>query len=148
MFRQEEDPIECVNKAMEFLSAVASKFPPLNNQLRTSSNLRNQVTIHDGERHMARQCTQPKRPRNTTWFKETLMLVEAQEAGHIFDEEQLAFLADPRVNEALVTQQTIPHNVAFHTEDLDAYDSDCDELSSAKAVLMANLSICDSDVLS
>nr|GEX91707.1 hypothetical protein [Tanacetum cinerariifolium] len=33
------------------------------------------------------------------------------------------------------------------TEDLDAYDSDCDDIASAKAVLMANLSSCDSDVL-
>ncbi|GJV71908.1 reverse transcriptase domain-containing protein [Tanacetum coccineum] len=37
---------------------------------------------------------------------------------------------------------------AFQTEDLDAYDSDCDDISSAKAVLMTNLSSCDSDVLS
>nr|GEY06542.1 hypothetical protein [Tanacetum cinerariifolium] len=34
------------------------------------------------------------------------------------------------------------------TDDLDAYDLDCDDISSAKAVLMANLSSCDSDVLS
>nr|GFD13943.1 hypothetical protein [Tanacetum cinerariifolium] len=27
----------------------------------------------------------------------------------------------------------------FQTEDLDAYDSDCDDVSNAKAVLMANL---------
>ncbi|GJU74711.1 hypothetical protein Tco_1266116 [Tanacetum coccineum] len=39
-------------------------------------------------------------------------------------------------------------NLAFQTEDLDAYDSACDDFSSAKAVLMANLSSCDSDVLS
>ncbi|GJU42729.1 retrovirus-related pol polyprotein from transposon TNT 1-94 [Tanacetum coccineum] len=37
---------------------------------------------------------------------------------------------------------------AFQTVDLDAYDSDCDDLSSAKAVLMANLSSCDPKVLS
>ncbi|GJZ95727.1 retrovirus-related pol polyprotein from transposon TNT 1-94 [Tanacetum coccineum] len=40
-----------------------------------------------GERHMARQCTQPKRPRNSTWFKEKLMLVEAKEVGQVLDEE-------------------------------------------------------------
>nr|GEX23535.1 integrase, catalytic region, zinc finger, CCHC-type, peptidase aspartic, catalytic [Tanacetum cinerariifolium] len=34
------------------------------------------------------------------------------------------------------------------TDDPDVYDSDCDDISSAKAVLMANLSICDSNVLS
>ncbi|GJS44827.1 retrovirus-related pol polyprotein from transposon TNT 1-94, partial [Tanacetum coccineum] len=134
MFQQGEDPIECINKAIAFLSAVASRFPPSNNQLRTSSNPRNKATILDdgqprvvkcyncqGEGHIVRQCTQPKRPRNAAWFKEKLMLAEAQEAGQILDEEQLAFLADP-------------------IDDLDAYDSDFDDLSSAKAVLMANLS--------
>ncbi|GJR52637.1 integrase, catalytic region, zinc finger, CCHC-type containing protein [Tanacetum coccineum] len=34
-----------------------------------------------GEGHMARQCTQPKRPRNVAWFKEKAMLAEAQESG-------------------------------------------------------------------
>ncbi|GJZ32600.1 hypothetical protein Tco_0578036, partial [Tanacetum coccineum] len=45
-------------------------------------------------------------------------------------------------------QQTTPQNLAFQTEDLDAYDSVCDDLSSAKAVLMANLVSCDPEVLS
>nr|GEV91363.1 hypothetical protein [Tanacetum cinerariifolium] len=46
---------------------------------------------------MARQCTQPKRPRNATWYKDKAMLAEAQEAGQILDEEQLAFHIDPSV---------------------------------------------------
>ncbi|GJX88642.1 hypothetical protein Tco_0340656 [Tanacetum coccineum] len=49
MFQQGEDLIECINKEMAFLSAVASRFPLSNNQLRTSSNLRNQATIQDGK---------------------------------------------------------------------------------------------------
>nr|GFB74179.1 zf-CCHC domain-containing protein/RVP_2 domain-containing protein [Tanacetum cinerariifolium] len=53
------------------------------------------------EGHMARQCTQPKRTRNVVWFKEKLMLAEAQEAGQILDEEQLVFLADLGISEAL-----------------------------------------------
>nr|GEX41184.1 hypothetical protein [Tanacetum cinerariifolium] len=48
MFQQGEDPIECINKAMAFLSAEASMFLPLNNQLRTSFNLRNKAIIQDG----------------------------------------------------------------------------------------------------
>nr|GFD55906.1 hypothetical protein [Tanacetum cinerariifolium] len=32
------------------------------------------------------------------------------------------------------------NNAAFQTEDLDTYDSDCDDISNAKAVLMANTS--------
>ncbi|GKC07512.1 hypothetical protein Tco_0999122 [Tanacetum coccineum] len=85
---------------------------------------------------MVRQYTQLKRPRNSAWFKEKLMLVEAQEAGQTLDEEQLAFIADLRIEKASVAQQTIPQNSAFQTKDLDAYDSDCDDISSTKAVLM------------
>ncbi|GJR25067.1 hypothetical protein Tco_0973594 [Tanacetum coccineum] len=142
-----DDLIACLNKAMAFMSTVmASCFPSTNNQLRTSSNLRNQATIQDG-RVTVQQCTQPKRPRNSAWFKEKMLLVQAQESGQVLHEEQLAFLADPGVADGQATQTTITHNAAFQTDDLDAYESDCDDISSAKAVLMANLSSYDSDVL-
>ncbi|GJS91756.1 retrovirus-related pol polyprotein from transposon TNT 1-94 [Tanacetum coccineum] len=160
VFSPGNDPTACLNKAMAFLTVVASsRFPTTNNQLRTFSNLRNQATIQDGrarvvkcyncqgEGHMARQCTQPNRPRNVAWYKEKAMLAEAQEAGQILDEEQLAFLVDPGVP-ASQTQIVIPHNAAFQTEDLDTYDSDCDDLSSAQAVLMDNISNYGSDVIS
>ncbi|GKC88927.1 hypothetical protein Tco_1149576 [Tanacetum coccineum] len=71
----------------------------------------------------------------------------AQESGQVLDEEQLAFLAHLGVADVQVTQIIILLNVAFQTDDLDAYDSDCDDISSSKAVLMANLSSYDSDVL-
>nr|GFA67035.1 hypothetical protein [Tanacetum cinerariifolium] len=45
---QGEDLIKCINKAMAFLSTIASMFPPSNNQFRTSSNPRNQATIQEG----------------------------------------------------------------------------------------------------
>nr|GEW37647.1 hypothetical protein [Tanacetum cinerariifolium] len=75
------------------------------------------------------------------------MLAEAQEAGQILDEEQRAFLADPGIPDDQTAQTTIPNNAAFQTGDLDAYDSDCDDVSNAKAVLMANLSNNGSDVI-
>ncbi|GJT65048.1 hypothetical protein Tco_1016528 [Tanacetum coccineum] len=96
---------------------------------------------------MARQCTQPKRHRNAAWFKEKAMLAEAQEAGQILDEEQLAFFADPGIPNGQTAQTTIPNTAAFQTEDLDAYDSDCDCISNAKVILMANLSNYGSDVI-
>ncbi|GKB61080.1 retrovirus-related pol polyprotein from transposon TNT 1-94, partial [Tanacetum coccineum] len=157
VFSLGDDPIACLNKAMAFLMTVASsRFPSTNNQLRTSMNLRNQATIQDGksnatssrgnnasgqarvvkcyncqgEGHMARKCTQPKRPRNATWYKDKAMLVEAQEAGQILDEEQLTFLTDPE------------------TENLDTYDSNCDNISNAKAILTANISNYGFDVIS
>ncbi|GKF48108.1 hypothetical protein Tco_0141359 [Tanacetum coccineum] len=51
---------------------------------------------------MARQCTRPKRPRNAAWYNEKAMLAEAQEAGQILDEEQLAFLIDLGVPDAVL----------------------------------------------
>ncbi|GJS18547.1 hypothetical protein Tco_0413019 [Tanacetum coccineum] len=166
VFSPGDDPIACLNKSMAFLTAIASsRFPSTNNQLRISSNPRNQANIQDGrvtmqqvqgrqgqsysgEGHMARQCTQPKRPRNATWYNEKEMLAEVQEAGQILDEEKLAFLADPGVPDGQVVQTIIPNNAAFQTEDLDTYDSDCDDISNAKAVLMANISNYGSDVIS
>ncbi|GJX33719.1 retrotransposon protein, putative, unclassified [Tanacetum coccineum] len=113
-----------------------------NNQLRTSSNLRNQATIQDGrvtvqtiqgrqtqryantgaksnatnhgatrngvagqarvvkcynyqeEGHFARQCTKPKKPKNSAWFKEKMVLTKALESRAYLDSEQFAFLAD------------------------------------------------------
>ncbi|GKA08359.1 retrovirus-related pol polyprotein from transposon TNT 1-94, partial [Tanacetum coccineum] len=41
----------------------------------------------------------------------------------------------------------ITHNVAYQADDLDAYDSDCDELNTAKVALMVNLSHYGSDAL-
>ncbi|GJT65690.1 retrovirus-related pol polyprotein from transposon TNT 1-94 [Tanacetum coccineum] len=97
---------------------------------------------------MARQCTQPKRSRNAAWFKKKAMLAEAQEFGQILDEEQLAFLTDLSIPNGQAAQTTIPNTAAFQTKDLDDYDSDCDDVSNAKAVLMANLSNYGSDVIS
>ncbi|GKC25826.1 hypothetical protein Tco_1027976 [Tanacetum coccineum] len=49
VFSPGDDPIACLNKAMAFLTVVASsRFPSTNNQLITSSNPRNQATIQDG----------------------------------------------------------------------------------------------------
>nr|GEV26340.1 retrovirus-related Pol polyprotein from transposon TNT 1-94 [Tanacetum cinerariifolium] len=195
MFTQGDDPIACLNKAMAFLSAVAaSRLSSTNNQLRTSSNLRNQAAIQDdrvtvqqvqgrqgqscagtvykgnatssggnnagryarvvkcyncqGEGHMARQCTHPKRPRNTAWFKEKAMLAKALESDEILDAEQLVFLANPGIPDGQAAQTTILNNDAFLIEDLDAYDSNCDDVSNSKAFLMANLSTYGSDVIS
>ncbi|GJV82046.1 hypothetical protein Tco_1517916 [Tanacetum coccineum] len=63
---------------------------------------------------MARQCTQPKRPRNVSCYKEKAMLAEAQEAGQILDEEQLAFLADPGIP---TTQAILMANISNYGSD-------------------------------
>ncbi|GJU79658.1 retrovirus-related pol polyprotein from transposon TNT 1-94, partial [Tanacetum coccineum] len=169
-----DDPIDAINKMISFLSTVVtSRFLTTNNQLRNSSNQRQPSTIHDGranisgtggnnsgqqrfvkcfncqeEGHMARQCPKQKMKRNATWFRDKVLLVEAQGYGKILNEEELEFLEDPGVAEGPVTQTVITHNAAYQADNLDAYDSDCDDLYTAKAVLMANFSSYGSNVLS
>ncbi|GJX48668.1 hypothetical protein Tco_0273858 [Tanacetum coccineum] len=63
-----------------------------------------------------------------------------------FKKDKLRVLLGIWRNSALSQRgQKVPHGLWRNS---DAYDSDCDDISSAKAVLMANLSSCDSDVLS
>ncbi|GKD72606.1 retrovirus-related pol polyprotein from transposon TNT 1-94 [Tanacetum coccineum] len=187
VFKQGYDPIDAINKMMSFpCTVVTSCFLTTNNQLRNSSNPRQQATIHDGrvtvqpvqgrqssfaagtsgtranisgtcgnnsgqqrvvkcfncqgEDHMAKQCLKPKRKMDATWIRDKVLLAEAQGSGKVLNEEELEFLADPGVIEGLVTQTIITHNAAYQADDLDAYDSNCDVLSTAKAVLIANLS--------
>nr|GEZ39262.1 hypothetical protein [Tanacetum cinerariifolium] len=164
IFKQGDDLIDAINKMMSFMSTViTSCFPYTNNQLRISSNPRQEATIHDGrvvvqplqgrpnsyvvgtlekrdntsgtggrtssqqrvvkcfncqrEDYMARQCTGSKRKRDATWFRDKVLLVDAQ--GN-----------------------------AYQADDLDAYDSDCDDITTAKVALVANLSRYGPDVLS
>ncbi|GJW61049.1 integrase, catalytic region, zinc finger, CCHC-type containing protein [Tanacetum coccineum] len=157
VFKHGDDPIDAINHVMSFLSdVITSCYPTTNNQLRNSSNPRQQATINDGrvtiqpvqgrqisyaagttrtftlvaigsnsrkqrivtcynckgEGHMSKQCTKPRRERDDSWFKDKVLLVQAQA-----------------------------------TDDLDAYDSDCDELNTAKVALMENLSHYGSDAL-
>nr|GEW90417.1 putative reverse transcriptase domain-containing protein [Tanacetum cinerariifolium] len=100
-----------------------------------------------GKGHMAKQCTKPKRKRDTEWFKDKVLLVQAQASGHVSQEEELDFLADPRTSESSTNQTVITTIAAYQADDLDAYDSDCDELNYAKVALMANLSHYGSDNL-
>ncbi|GJW82007.1 hypothetical protein Tco_0145982 [Tanacetum coccineum] len=95
------------------------------------------------EGHVARKCTKPKRPRNSAWFKEKAMLAEALESRVALDEEQMAFLADNRdtVTTGQASQELVT-TVTFQTDDLDAFDYDCDEAPSASAILFLGKGEC------
>nr|GEZ15088.1 hypothetical protein [Tanacetum cinerariifolium] len=165
VFQKDDDPINAINYMMSFLTAVVtSRYPPTNNQLRNSSNPRQKETINNrrvtiqpiqrrqnsltvGEGHMSKQCTKPKRKRDEAWFKDKVLLVQAQENRQVLHEAELKFLADPWTAEPQSTQYVITKNAAYQADDLDAYNSDCDEINSAKIALMANLSHYGSDNL-
>ncbi|GJT10108.1 hypothetical protein Tco_0857150 [Tanacetum coccineum] len=173
--------------------------PQTNNQLKTSSNARNQATVQDGRvvvqnvhgrqnkgqgnnargtctagyggaqnrvwnanpgqarqikcynynriGHIVRNCTQPKRPQNLEYFKDKMLLMQAQENGVALDEGRLLFLAggqDNAVNEDVDEQpvQDLALNMdnVFQADDCDAFDYDVDEAPTAQTMFMANLS--------
>nr|GFA46665.1 hypothetical protein [Tanacetum cinerariifolium] len=158
VFQKGDDPIDAINHMMSFLAAVVtSRYPATNNQLRTSSNPRPRgapgkqrvIVCYNckGEGHMSKQCTKPRRKRDAKWFKDKVLLVQAQANGQVLQDEELEFLADPGTTESSSNQTVINNNAAYQADDMDAYDSDCDEINSAKIALMANLSHYGSDNL-
>nr|GEY41506.1 hypothetical protein [Tanacetum cinerariifolium] len=155
VFQKGDYPIDAINHMMTFLTdVVTSRYPTTNNQLRNSSNPRQQATINN--RRVTLQPIQgrktslavgtsrtytPGASGNNSWKQKTdkVLLVQAQANGQILHEKELAFLSDPGIAEAQATQTIITHNAAYLADDLDAYDSDCDEINTTKVALMENL---------
>nr|GEU47985.1 hypothetical protein [Tanacetum cinerariifolium] len=136
---------DCDLKAINIiLQGLPSDVYFLVNHHRVSKDLWERVQLlMQGEGHMERQCPKPKRKIDATWFRDKVLLVEAQRSGKVLNEEELEFLVDPRVAEGLVTQTVITHNATYQADDLD-----CNDFSTAKAILMASLSSYISDLLS
>ncbi|GJS12358.1 hypothetical protein Tco_0369154 [Tanacetum coccineum] len=151
-----------------FTAVVTSRYPTTNNQLRNSSNPRQQATINN-ERVILQLIS--GRTNSFATVLQGLTLREQVEA--ILGNRGLIFVTivkgkdtypnsvpNQRGNGMIhglriksknsrrsKTQTVITHNVAYQADDLDAYDSYCDELNTAKVALMANLSHYGSDSL-
>ncbi|GJU26221.1 hypothetical protein Tco_1164842 [Tanacetum coccineum] len=145
--------MDAINHMMSFLtSAITSRFPTTSNQLRNLSNPRQQAPINDGRVNL-----QPVQGRQVSFALGTTRNYTPRTSGInsmkqrvviFLHEEELALLADLGVLEFQNTQTIITHNAAYQADDLDAYDSDCDELNNAQVALMANFSRFGSDALS
>ncbi|GJU40476.1 retrovirus-related pol polyprotein from transposon TNT 1-94, partial [Tanacetum coccineum] len=134
VFQKGDDPIDSINHMMSFLTAVVtSRYPITNNQLRNSSNPRKQATINNG-----RVTLQPIQGRHTSLDAGTSRTYTPGASGSNSGKQRIVIY--PRIPEAQATQTIITHNAAYQADDLDAYDSYCDELNTAKVALMANLS--------
>ncbi|GJT27567.1 retrovirus-related pol polyprotein from transposon TNT 1-94 [Tanacetum coccineum] len=95
----------------------------------------------NGLGHIARNCTQPKRPQNSEYFKDKMLLMQAQENEVILDEEQSLFLAggldnaiDEDVDEQSVQDLALNVDNVFQADDCDAYDSDVDDAPTAQTL--------------
>nr|GFA66487.1 integrase, catalytic region, zinc finger, CCHC-type, peptidase aspartic, catalytic [Tanacetum cinerariifolium] len=149
VFQKGDDPIDAINHMMSFLTSVgrqnfisAGSSRPFTLVPGGAPGKQRVIVCYNckGEGHMSKQCTKPRRKRYAEWFKDKVLLVQAQANGQVLQEEELDFLVDPGTTESSSNQAIIITNTAYQADDLDAYDSDCDELNSAKVALMANLS--------
>ncbi|GJV20432.1 hypothetical protein Tco_1369452 [Tanacetum coccineum] len=85
-------------------SLIKKQFPPTNNQHRSSSNSRTHAMVaerqnivtetvredsREWEGHVARQCKEPKRAKDSQYFKDKMLLMEAKEKGVTLDAEGL-----------------------------------------------------------
>nr|GEU36867.1 integrase, catalytic region, zinc finger, CCHC-type, peptidase aspartic, catalytic [Tanacetum cinerariifolium] len=141
-------PHGCYLKGRQSSMTVGLSRPYTSGSSRTSGKQRVIMCYNcKGKGHMSKQCTKPKRKRNANWFKDKVLLVQAQANGQILQEEELEFLVDPGTVETSSNQYVITNNAASQADDLDGYDSNCDEHNSDKIALMANLSHYGSDNL-
>nr|GFB15689.1 hypothetical protein [Tanacetum cinerariifolium] len=153
VFQKRDDPIDAINHMMSFLTSfVASRYPnfvlagssrPFTSGQGRAQGKQRVITCYNckGEGHMSKQCTKLRWKRDAEWFKDKVLLVQAQANGQVLQEEELEFLADPGTPESSSNQIVVTNNTAYQADDLDAYDSDCDEINSAKIALMANLKV-------
>ncbi|GJW76429.1 retrovirus-related pol polyprotein from transposon TNT 1-94 [Tanacetum coccineum] len=100
----------------------------------------------NGLGHIARECPRPKRPHDSNYFKDKMLLMQAQENGAVLDEDQLLFLAREQVTNFDddvddLPEQDLALNVdhVFEADQLDAFDSDVDEAPTTHTMFMANL---------
>ncbi|GJW90502.1 hypothetical protein Tco_0168055 [Tanacetum coccineum] len=133
VFSLRDDPIACLNKAMDFLTVVAFSRGDKGKVILVLV-IRVMLLVLGGN--------------NVSGQTRVVKCYNCQGSWTNLDEEQLAFLIDAGVPNGQTVQTIIPNNAAFQTEDLDSYDSDCDDVSNAKSVLMANISNYGYDIIS
>nr|GFA42558.1 hypothetical protein [Tanacetum cinerariifolium] len=111
-----DDLIENITSTLALLTQSYRTFlPQTNNQLRTSSNPRNQAIVQDGRVLVQNVQGRPNRGAPDNAF-------------------------DDDVDEQPIQDLALNVDNLFQTEDCDAFDSDVDEAPTAQTMFMANLS--------
>ncbi|GJU17223.1 retrovirus-related pol polyprotein from transposon TNT 1-94 [Tanacetum coccineum] len=91
--------------------------------------------------HIARECPQPKRPQDSDYFKDKMLLMHTHDNGAVLDEEQLLFIAGEQVTNFDDDVDDLALNVdhVFEVDQCDAFDSDVDEALTTQTMFIANL---------
>ncbi|GKC55311.1 retrovirus-related pol polyprotein from transposon TNT 1-94 [Tanacetum coccineum] len=100
----------------------------------------------NGLGHIARECPRPKRLQDSDYFKDKMLLMQAQENGAVLDEEQSLFLAgeqiinfDEDVDNSPENDLALNVDHVFEADECDAFDSDVDEGPTTQTMFMTNL---------
>ncbi|GJU61277.1 retrovirus-related pol polyprotein from transposon TNT 1-94 [Tanacetum coccineum] len=100
----------------------------------------------NGLGHIARECPRPKRLQDSDYFKDKMLLMQAQENGAVLDEEQSLFLAGEQITNFDEDVDNSPENDLalnmdhiFEADECDAFDSDVDEGPTTQTMFMTNL---------
>ncbi|GJV49138.1 hypothetical protein Tco_1439350 [Tanacetum coccineum] len=137
VFSPGDDPIACLNKAMAFLTTVAS-----------SRGDKVKVILVLGIRVMLLALGETMQADMQGLLNSTTVKVKGIWLDNALSLSDQGMQHDLGVPDGQVVQTIIPNNAAFQTEDLDTYDSDCDDISNAQVVLMANISNYGSGIIS
>nr|GFC48955.1 retrovirus-related Pol polyprotein from transposon TNT 1-94 [Tanacetum cinerariifolium] len=102
----------------------------------------------NGLGHIAQNCTQPKRQQNSDYFKDKMLLMQAQKNGVVLDEEELLILVGEQTNnfnadvdDHPVKDLALNDDNIFQADKCDAFNSDVDDEPTAQSIFMANLSL-------
>ncbi|GJV44416.1 hypothetical protein Tco_1428952 [Tanacetum coccineum] len=105
---------------------------------------------YGGAQNDVRNANPGQARQNSEYFKDKMLLMQAQENEVALDEEQLLFIAggqdnaiDEDVDEQPVQDLALNVDNVFQADDCDAFDSDVDEAPTAQTMFMANLSSTD-----
>ncbi|GJT51473.1 hypothetical protein Tco_0977630 [Tanacetum coccineum] len=147
-FLPTDDLIASLNKAVIFLSSTYSlRYPPTNNQLRTSSNPRTQATIQNGQ-----VIVQNVQGRQSQGYEGSTGNNQPSGA-RVVNTVGYAGANQPRVIKcyncnADSLEETddcedlqLQATTNFKADHVDAYDLDCDDKATANAICMENLSL-------
>nr|GEY06185.1 hypothetical protein [Tanacetum cinerariifolium] len=127
VFQKGDDPIDAINHMMSFLTAVVTS--------------RRQNSLTAGT---SRPYTSGPSGNNLVKHR-IVMCYNCKGEGHM--SKQCTKPKRKRGEAWFKDKYVITNNVAYQSDDLDAYDSDYDKINSAKIALMANLSHYGSDNL-